>query len=438
MKTHRFFPTPTALVLASLYTMGSLGAQQNRVPTSFFLPPPPSDYAADIGDRPGAVGTGEGSRLNPTGLNPIGIFEASPFKYSFSVREGYDSNVFTTHTNPISSFYTNFAAGLDYQFGGPRLQLTSSLGGGVTYYYTRPGKKDDLNGQFTLALVYLATPRLSISASTTIAYLSQPDTALYGNSNRVNGDYLYTNSSIEGSYQWSEKFSTVTGYSAYANYYVTQQLNNTQSFWSSTIKQSFHWLLLPKTTIVAEYRANPIIYTGGAGMNSFGNFALVGFDQIFNPRFKWTARLGCEQRFNQNPVDGNSTYFGPYMETNLSYQFGPASTLFWTARYGTEPSGLTNVTQRQTFRTGLTVSHAFTPRISGNLGLNFEEDYFNQSGVINTYNQTIADISAGLNFKINRHISLSAGYQFTDVLAPQNVTMAYTRNVAFVGANFNF
>ena len=173
-------------------------------------------------------------------------------------------------------------------------------------------------------------------------------------------------------------------------------------------------------------------------MNSFGNFALVGFDQIFNPRFKWTARLGCEQRFNQNPVDGNSTYFGPYMETNLSYQFGPASTLFWTARYGTEPSGLTNVTQRQTFRTGLTVSHAFTPRISGNLGLNFEEDYFNQSGVINTSNQTIADISAGLNFKINRHISLSAGYQFTDVLAPQNVTMAYTRNVAFVGANFNF
>jgi len=435
MKTHRFFPTLTVFALASLYAMGSLGAQQNRVPTSFFMPPPPSDYAANIGDRPGAVGTGSGQGTN---LNPIGMFEAAPFRYSFSLREGYDSNVFTTHTNPTSSFYTNFAAGLDYQFGGPRLQLTSSLGGGVTYYYTRPGKKYDFNGQYTLALVYLLTPRLTISGNLTIAYLSQPDTSLLGNTNRVNGDYFYTNANLEGSYQWSEKFSTVTGYSAYANYYIQQQLNDTQSFWSSTIKQSFHWLLLPKTTIVAEYRANPIIYTGGAGMNSFGNFALVGFDQVFNPRFKWTARFGCEQRFNQNPVDGNSTYFGPYMETNLAYQFGPASTLSWNARYGTEPSGLTNVTQRQTFRTGLALAHAFTPRISANLGLNFEEDYFNQAGVINTYNQTIVDISAGLNFRINRHISLSAGYQLTDVVCPKNITMAYVRNVGFVGANFNF
>ena len=243
MKTHRFFPTLTVFALASLYAMGSLGAQQNRVPTSFFMPPPPSDYAANIGDRPGAVGTGSGQGTN---LNPIGMFEAAPFRYSFSLREGYDSNVFTTHTNPTSSFYTNFAAGLDYQFGGPRLQLTSSLGGGVTYYYTRPGKKYDFNGQYTLALVYLLTPRLTISGNLTIAYLSQPDTSLLGNTNRVNGDYFYTNANLEGSYQWSEKFSTVTGYSAYANYYIQQQLNDTQPFWSSTIKQSFHWLLLPR------------------------------------------------------------------------------------------------------------------------------------------------------------------------------------------------
>ena len=395
------------------------------------MPPPPADYPADIGERPDAGGGG----LN---LNPVGLFESSPFQYSFSVREGYDDNLFTTRTDTSQSFYTNFAAGVGYQFGGPRLQLTSSLGGGVTYYYTRPGDKTDFNGQFALSATYLATPRLTISLNTTIAYLSQPDTNLIGGTNRVNGDYVYTNTSLEGTYQWSEKFSTVTGYSAYANYYLEQALNDTQSFWSSTLKQSFHWLLLPKTTIVAEYRANPIIYTGGADLNSFGNFLLLGFDQVFNPRFKWTARLGVEQRFNQNPVDGNSMYFGPYMETNLSYQFGPASTLSWNARYGTEPSGLTNVTQRQTFRTGISVVHAFTPRISANLGVNFEEDYFNQSGVINTFNETIIDISAGVNFRVNRHLSLSLGYQFVEVLAPQNINFEYTRNVAFVGANLNF
>ena len=99
---------------------------------------------------------------------------------------------------------------------------------------------------------------------------------------------------------------------------------------------------------------------------------------------------------------------------------------------------MTNVTQRQTFRTGLSLGHAFTPRISANLGINFEEDYFQQSGVINSFNETIISLSAGVNYTINRHLSLSLGYQFTDVLAPKNVSYEYTRSVAFVGANLNF
>lgn len=428
-----FIPAFSLLVSASLFVPGSASAQQNRVPGSFFLAPAPADYSSDIGDRPdGAVEGGSSS------LNPAGVFAAAPFKYAFSVREGYDSNVFTTRLDPIDSFYTNWAAGISYQFGSPRLQLNTSLGGGITYYYTRPGDKVDFNGQWTLDAVYLLSPRATVSMNSTIAYLSQPDTNIIGGTNRVDGDYIYANTSLDFAYQWSEKFSTVTGYQGYANYYLESELNDTLSFWSSTFKQSFRWLLLPKTTIIAEYRANPIIYTGGADLNSFGNFALVGFDQIFNPRFKWTARLGVEQRFNENPVDGNSTYFGPYGESNLSYQFGPASTLSWNARYGTEPSGLTNVSQRQTFRTGIAANHGFTPRISANLGFNFEVDYFDQSGVVNTFTETIFDVTAGLNFRINRHVSLSAGYQFVQVVAPENINFEYTRNVAFAGVNLNF
>jgi len=423
----------SVISMAWVFSGGNANAQVRSLSAhnSFFLPPPPADYPANIGERPGGEADNEQ-------LNPIGIFASSPFNYTFSVREGYDDNLFTTRTDTDSSFYTNFAAGIDYQFGSPRLQLGASLGGGVTYYYTRPGDKVDFNGQFALSATYLATPRLTLTINTTTAYLSQPDTNIIGGTNRVDGDYIYTNTTIDAAYQWSEKFSTVTGYQAYANYYMEESLNDTLSFFSQTLKQSFRWLLLPKTTVIAEYRANPIIYTGGADLNSFGNFALLGFDQIFNPRFKWTLRAGVEQRFNNNPVDGQSIYFGPYGESNLSYQFGPASTVSWSARYGTEPSGLTNVTQRQTFRTGLALAHAFTPRISANLGFNFEVDYFDQQSVINTFTQTIFDVTAGVNYKINRLVSLSLGYQFVTVYAPQNINFEYTRNVAFVGANFNF
>jgi len=430
MKTYRLLSLIVPAIFFSTLAFTHAQTQSFGGQSAFFSAPGPSDFMTDTGEQPG----GEDN----AGLDPIGILAGSPIDFTFAVREGYDDNLFTTRTNKDSSFYTNFAAGMSYEFGGPRLQLTTSLGGGVTYYYTRPGEKTDFNGQFSLNAVYLATPKLTLAIGTTTAYLSQPDTNIIGGTNRVDGDYIYTNTNIDATYQWTEKFSTVTGYQFYGNYYMEQSLNDTQSFLSQTIRQSFRWLLLPKTTVLLEYRANPITYTGGAGLNSFGNFALVGVDQIFNPRFKWTGRIGIEQRFNQNPVDGDSIYFGPYGESNLSYQFGPASTLSWNARYGTEPSGLTDVTQRQTFRTGIAVNHGFTQRISANLGFNFEVDYFDQANVINTFYQTIFDVTAGVNFKVNRHVSLSAGYQFVAVYAPQNIAFEYNRNVCFVGANLAF
>jgi hypothetical protein len=150
------------------------------------------------------------------------------------------------------------------------------------------------------------------------------------------------------------------------------------------------------------------------------------------------VRFGAEQRFLQNPVDGNSTSLGPFLQSELSYQFGPSSAVAWNLRYGTEPSGVANVSQRQTFRTGLSLVHGFTSRISGNLGLNYEVDNYEQRGVITSYTQTVIDISGGLNFKINKALSLSANYQYISITSPENSFVEYTRSVAFLGVNFDF
>lgn len=409
---------------SSLQAQNNIGAQAFRA-----LPAaPPSDYSTDFGKSDSPDGSG---------ATPLSIIPTLPLEFNASIREGFDDNLFTTKTNKKSSFYTNFAAGVRYDFGGSRLKLSSSLGGGITYYYTRPGDKVDFNGLLDVSAVYLASQRLTLNFDTATAYLSQPDTSIIGSSARVNGDYLYTNTTLGASYQWSQKFSTVTSYNLYANYYVENSLNQELSYFSQTLSESARWLFLPKTTLVAEYRANPVIYVG-SDMNSFGNFALVGFDQIFNPKFRWTLRAGVEQRFLNNPVDGKSTYVGPYGESNISYQYGRNSSVNWSARYGTEASGLVNVTQRQTFRTGIGINQGITSRISANLGFNFEVDYFDQSGVIDSYTQTVFDIAVGATFRVNRAVSLSAGYQFIAVNAPDAPEVDYTRNVAFIGANFAF
>jgi len=420
-----------SLSVFSLVASAPIGVSQ----TSFYGSPPPSDYATNEGHNetgsirgdssPGLLGLGEG------------IFSRSPFQFTAAVREGYDSNLFTTKNDVSSSFYTNWAAGANYSFGGPRLQLGASLGGGITYYYTRPGDKVDYNGSFSLNANYAATSRLNLSINTTTAYLAQPDVTIVGGTNRENGDYLYSNTTLQGAYQWTQIFSTVTSYNITPFYYIDDNLNSNQGRIEQTIGQSFRWLWKPKTTLVAEYRFNPITYYD-VDLNQMGNYFLLGFDQVFNPRFTWNVRGGAQVNFNQNPTDGASTYVGPFMESILNYQFLPASKLSWNMRYGTEASGLNYVTQRQTFRTGLYVSHAFTPRISATLGFNYQNNYYDQSNVISSFTENIFDLATGVTFKINRLVSLQAGYQFTVDLAPDQEDREYTRNIVFAGANCSF
>jgi hypothetical protein len=411
----------SALLLAALPS-GLLGQ------VNFYSAPPPSDFGSNIG---GNEATEDSAPVN------LGIFSKTPFRYSFAIREGFDDNVFTTSTNKVQSFYTNLAAGVEYGFGNSRLQLSTRLDGGVTYYYSRPGDKVDFNGRWTLNAVYLATERLTLTVNTTTAYLAQPDLSIVGTSARQDGDYLYSSTNISAAYQWSEKFSTVTAYNFTVLYYMDNNLNENQGHIEQTISQSARWLVLPKTTAVVEYRFNPNTYFD-ANLNSYNNFFLVGVDQVFNPRFKWSARAGLQVGFDDNPDDGDSVYVGPYAESILTYQAGKSTSLFWNLRYGTEASGLNNVTQRQTFRTGLGLTQGITRRLSLNLGVNYQCNYYDQNGVIESFYENIFDVSVALNFQVLRFASLQLGYQFTADIAPSYTGRDYTRNVAFVGANFGF
>ncbi len=397
---------------------------------SFYTAPPPSGFSEGVGSNETGTTTSEESP-------GWGIFSRKPFVLTLAVRQGWDSNVFTTSDDPISSWYTNWAAGIAYAFGGSRLQFNANLGGGITYYYQRPGDKVDFNGVLGLNATYLATPRLTLTASTSTAYLSQPDLTIVGGTNRQDGDYFYSNTTFSATYQWSELISTVTSYNFTVFYYVDENLNENQGRVSQTVAQSVLWLWKPKTTLVAEYRINPVVYFD-ADLNQLSNFFLVGFDQVFNPRFFWNVRVGAQVNFNDNQTDGSSIYVGPYLESTLTYSVGKATSLAWNMRYGTEASGLDDVTQRQTFRTGLVVNHAFTPRIAGSIAMNYQCNYYNQDDVIQTFTENIVDFSAALSFRVNRWVSLQAGYQFTIDIAPEDTGREYTRNIVFVGANFTF
>lgn len=372
------------------------------------------------------------------GFSPLSLLARKPFKITVSVREGYDSNVNTTKTNVQSSMYTNFAAGMIYNFGSPRLKLTTSLTGGYTYYYNKDVQNNNrFSGLWDFAAIYTVSPRMTISAVTTTGYYSQPNVTVAGTNISQQGDYFNSITTIAALYQWATRFSTTTAYTFAPIVYVDSNLNDEQGRIQQTFSQSFNFMWRPTTTLVAEYRISPTTYFS-ADLNSLDQYALLGFDHVFSPRSSWNLRAGAQVNLLDNPVDGSSTYIGPYGETAFIYRYGDRSQISTSLRYGTEASGLNNVTQRQSLRFGAGLTHAFTPRLIGNAGAFYGVNYYDQNNVIDPFYENVFEGSLGLTYEFNRFLSTSAGYRFTGVLSPEQNQREYNRNIVFLGLNASF
>lgn len=420
---------------AGIVLLPSLAAFAQESAEDFYAPAPadfPQNEGMPIDNYADALEMSES-------LESAGIFEEKPFSFSLAIREGYDDNLFTTSSDPEGSFYTNLAGGIDYTAESPRLSLTTSLNGGVTYYYTRPGSQFDYTGALLLDAAYELSPRLTLTFSTNTAYMAQPDLTIPGTSATQEGDYFYSSTTVGGAYQWTEKFSTITKYTLTPFVYLDQSLNDSQGRIDQTISQSFDWLVLPTTTAVLEYRANAATYYA-AQLDNFGQYFLLGVNQIFNPRFQVIARAGVEYR-SYTSANDNPGYFGPAGELAAIYEYKKFSNMSLNMRYSTEQSGLDGAATRQTFRIGFNAIHGFTPKLSLNAGLNYLNNYYNEFNTPVTnpnFYENVIEFTLGANFKLNDNMVFQGGYARTVDMAPSFSGLSYQRNVYFVGLNSNF
>ncbi len=395
------------------------------------------------------VGGGESGNLPDIGE---GIFERRPYRFSFAVYEGYNSNVNTAQNNGVSSMYTQVSAGVGYDFGTSRLQLNTSLSAALVFYYDHEGLEN--NGlfptvNFVLGANYAATPRLDLSFSTATSLLSAGNYATSGAPTSFQGSYILSDTSFGAKYLWLPKFATETIYNPRIFYFMDQGYNDTQGRIEQTVSQQFIFLWKPTTSLVAEYRFDTRNYFEANDLNSIGNYALLGFDHTLNPRSTLTVRAGAEQRFNQNPTPGQSgsnTYIGPFAQMNFNYAPGKDTILGFQARYGTSASGLSNYNQGQQLLLGLNASHQFTRRIAANAFINYQNNFYKQPDstvdgieVAPDFYDNVYNAGVNASFQVNRAFSLLAGYTFSTLLSSNTDQQRnYTQNIAYIGAELDF
>lgn len=380
-----------------------------------------------------------------------GRFEKRPFRYSFAVYEGYNSNVNGSSTDQVESLYTSIAAGMDYAFGSSRFNLGISLDAALAFYYNNEQLQNDgLFPTITLGLDanYKATPRLDLSFVNSTGLLSQPSFASgTGGPSNYQGDYITSSTTLNAVYRWAEKFNTVTTYAPSVTYYW-QPIGDDFSYIDQTLGQQFVFLWKPLTQLVAEYRFNTRNYLELTDYNSVGNYALLGFNHTLNPKAKIIFRGGAEQRTSQNPVAGGTyDYIGPFGQFDFAYAFGDRTSIGLTSRYGTTGTGINNYSQSQQFSVGLSGSHRFGRRVNLGVFANYQNNYYAQpsgdlDGVDLTPSFNYSVFNAGINagyYIFPDRWSLQAGYSFTTLVSGDTDQQAdYTQNVIFLGTQLDF
>ena len=398
-----------------------------------------------------------------------GLFSPKRLNFTFDSRVGYDSNTLAqpsttvTFTNaagePVrrsvsgtDSVFFNFDLGATYTASTSRSTLTAAADVGVSYYLDRPGRRYDVNGGLSLLYTYKLAPRLFLEASTYNAYVSEGDfgasnltnfngAALNGvrtpgtTTNNLDGDYFYTSDSLQVTYQLSPRISLVTGYALTAFAYSNSLYATIEDRVEQYFSEEFRFLLNPQLTLAADYRFGYVDYFS-VNDDSYTNFILGGFDYIFSPRLRGSIRAGAEFRIYPDAVGNENS---PYAEGSITYNLSRRANLALIARYGIEEGGLTpEVTNSNTLRLGISYNQQITARISGYLSFYYTHSlYQTPSGAVIDFNEDTYDVAVGLQYAINRHFSLEAGYTHTTVDSQVN-TRSYNRERVFGGVRLAF
>jgi len=370
-----------------------------------------------------------------------------PLRFSFDLSEGYDDNVLQSSgvsapaasasqasvSQPIiGSFFTNATAGVNYNAltQGHFLNVDANLGG--TYYLDRPGGNFDENGVLRLTGATKLGNRAQLSAFVLAGYYAQPNLALVNAPTKAGqGGYIETSTLIDYTYRWTKRFESDTTLLFGSRNYIANATPGSD-FATIGIGQALLYKLTHAIDGVIDLRAERTAYNSGAPSET--EAALLGVDAKLPSRTAFSFRAG--ETFQQFGTPGSREPTSPFIESNVTRQFGKGAQLEWINRYGFENSGSADEV-RLTYRTGL---HGWL-KLSGKLNALLAADYSNSNlsdvfGVPEGHEHTI-DATAGLDYRYSRRNSFYIRYTRLQVIESSALS-SYSENRYFVGASWLF
>ncbi|MCX6967226.1 MAG: outer membrane beta-barrel protein [Verrucomicrobia bacterium] len=372
-----------------------------------------------------------------------GRFDRKPLTYSTTVQLGYDDNINSTSGSRLQapvkgSMLTTASEGVDLLLAQSRMGLSLGATAGGQYYWQRDSDKLTPLGSLNLVFGYKLTPRAQISALMNALYTTQPTQSVVNGFTRSNGKgYLVGSSKFDLLYSWAPRFSTDTFYSLNGTAQQAQELKS-NDYTNQTVGQAFRYSLSQLVTGVFEGRYSQLTYrnipSAFPSRDSDSYFLLAGADMTLTRRFFGSFRLGGSVRDYKAPDEGSSS--SPYWESSLSYLASRFTTLNWDTRYGFDDGSSTSQKSRSV-RTGVSLSHVFTPKLRGSIGVNYA--HVSPEGGSDAFNVKKDDLNATIGgvYALSQCMTVFANVTHSRRSSPDPL-QEMTKNIYYLGATYQY
>lgn len=381
-----------------------------------------------------------------TAVQGQGVVKQRAFSYGLTLREGYDSNIYSRTDSVKGSFSTTASPDFQYGWNNADTDITAHYGYSAVYYNNRPEKSMDQSHNLNVTVGHEFSPRLRMVFADDFAPGFEPDLE-EGTSHR-SADYIQNTIRLNTTYtlnnHWDMSANVRHYFINYSDDSVlpvfpgtpTSQTMNRQSYEAEV---GVNYQPRVATSMGVTLGLTATSYSGN-DRDNLGQRMGFNIRHIFNPRLSADANLGAQlQTFDA--VGGQS--LNPDINMGLNYLVTSRTSL--AGRFSTRmtPTEVASYLEQQSFMVSGNVVHQFTSRLMGTAGIVFVPSEFQGGMVVPgatvTGNRSETSImpSCMMGYQFNVHLRGEIGYSFTHFESDM-VGRSYDRHMTFLQARVGF
>lgn len=357
-----------------------------------------------------------------------------PFTVSATLREEYDSNVFTSNTNEVDSFITSIEPAILFDY--PMEQTLFSFRYGFTgkFYVDRPGNDFDYGQDFTARIAHTFSPNFDIDVRNHFRFSQESQIGAGAVTQRRLGDNYVNEFSAAGTAKWTERFSTLTTYRNNYRHYVDSGLGSVNDYVENTLSNDFRLTVLPTTTAVINVTGDRIDYDTIPRSNT-GVIVSVGADHYISPVWLISGRVGGEYRTYDNSIFSDQV--SPYASLDTIWNYAPKSSVRFGYQHTTAVTDISTYSNAETDQISAGINHYFTPKLS--LGADAAyvlAQYETRNSFVpvsDSLDENTAIFGLRASYEFSQYVTFLAGYTYSFVSSQVSSGREYDRNQVYIG-----